>query len=748
MTPRIRAGAKPRETDPNVIASNPGDIAGRYSRTMAARRYLGLRARTAAGYAAAACALFLTEASVTIPGTLAEFGDRLSLASTAEIELAPTTRPSASTMRRRVAGMRVSSRSARHVAAAVVLPSTRAPHPPWRPGIRSHSRAAITVGPNVHVSVMRDSLVHDEVMIGAHAEDSAKLIACSIAHTLGKRELVTIAYTTMDGGATWQPTVTDTGPGSADPVCMYGPADEAYFIAIAFRGDPAFLNVHRSEDGGRTWLDPTKVPRIPDRPAMAVDRTNGDYHGRIYIGYNAYRGVLGIDPPLRRSAFGLIHSSNGGATFTYPVMRMLNEESPMGWPLDMEVLSDGTLVIVYRHWIDNAPSPTYRRGVLKAMTSTDGGESIAPAVLIDSLWSREPSRTTFDVTSTAVDATEGPFKDRIYAVWSDVRSGRSEIYIVFSSEKGETWSKPRVINDDRPWPMTEKKYQGPNHVMPQVAVNKNGIVGVMWYDRREVLNDAGYNVRFSASSDGGETWLSSVRISEKPKGSDVNERWAFDPGVISDSTKEEWPISVYIRRSKWVTGGHTAGLAPRADGVFFPLWVDDRTGHHQVWAAPVTVRGTAARNGSPELAALSDITGRTTLDLTYVTHDRAEGILTANARLKNTGTDTLHGTVKVRAISLTSPIGVIAIANADNDKSGPGAVWDFTGTLPAGGLPPDSTTCEKSLVFHLTDVRPAMPARDVFEFGVLDMDVRVLGEAPDERVWRSAAPHALEAATC
>lgn len=628
-------------------------------------------------------------------------------------------------------GRSASNRNSTNVAdAGVLTPSAAATGYQARSrGASDRGRATIVVGRNVHVSAMRESLVHDEVMIGAHPEDPSKLLACSIAQPLERRELVTIAYLTTDGGATWLPTVTDSSPTSADPVCLHGPGDRAYFIAIAFRGDPAFLSVHRSADGGETWLTPIRVPRVPDRPAMTVDRTGGTYHGRVYVGYNAYRALLGIDSELERSAFALIHSGDDGATFTYPVMRMLGEHAPMGWPLGMEVLSDGTLVIVYRHWTDTLPDRTRRRAALKAMSSTDGGATIAPGVLIDNVWSRQPARTTADVTSTAVDATEGPFKDRVYVVWSDVRSGRSEIYIAFSSDRGETWSKPRVINDDRQWPITEDKYRGPNHTMPQVEVNGSGIVGVMWYDRRETRDDAGYHVRFSASLDGGETWLRSVRVSDQPMDFGVEDMWAFEASSTIDSTNKEWPISVDVQRAEWITGGHTAGVAARADGVFFPLWVDNRTGRHQVWTAPVTVYGTATRNGSSELATLSDITSSVALDMVSVKHDRAEGMLTVGARLRNVGKDTLRGTVKLRATAVRSPIAVIAIANADNGMHGPGAVWDFTNTLPAAGLLPDSATGEKSLVFHLTDIRPAIPTRDVFEFGLISMDIRALGTA-------------------
>jgi hypothetical protein len=39
--------------------------------------------------------------------------------------------------------------------------------------------------------------------------------------------------------------------------------------------------------------------------------------------------------------------------------------------------------------------------------------------------------------------------------------------------------------------------------------------------------------------------------------------------------------------------GDTAGLAADAGGTFHPVWIDNRTGTHQVWTASVGVRGAA-----------------------------------------------------------------------------------------------------------------------------------------------------------
>src|SRR5205809_272841 len=54
----------------------------------------------------------------------------------------------------------------------------------------------------------------------------------------------------------------------------------------------------------------------------------------------------------------------------------------------------------------------------------------------------------------AADRTNGRFRDRLYAVWTDAKSGRNEIYLSYSSDRGTSWSSPKRVNDDfsRPEP--------------------------------------------------------------------------------------------------------------------------------------------------------------------------------------------------------------------------------------------------------------------------------------------------------
>ncbi len=84
-----------------------------------------------------------------------------------------------------------------------------------------------------------------------------------------------------------------------------------------------------------------------------------------------------------------------------------------------------------------------------------------------------------------------------------------------STDGGTTWEKPQVLSEqgDGQAVATVGKVVHSAY-LPAIAVNKDGIIGVSWYDTRGLpTKQAGYNTRFRASNDGGRTWLSSVPVS-------------------------------------------------------------------------------------------------------------------------------------------------------------------------------------------------------------------------------------------
>jgi len=401
------------------------------------------------------------------------------------------------------------------------------------------------------------------------------------------------------------------------------------------------------------------------------------------------------------------------------------------------VLSDGTLASLFgvlrdandpetgwKGFQSNAPNkPT---AWIKLITSTDGGRSLRPSVTIDD-WYLEPRSPGALHPQLAADQSDSPFKDRLYAAWTDFRTGRLEIWSAYSGDRGTTWSKSRVINDDRI--AADPATRGPDAMTPIVAVNKRGVVGVAWYDRRDSPDNLGWYERFSASLDGGETWLPSVRVSEQPNSYAGSELWSTQVYPTGDSGSFGWPQNLKVSVDGFFySGGHTGAMAVDGNGVFYPFWVDNRTGVAQIWTAPVTVAGAAVKNGSADLAVLEDVTARVRVDLEKTTYDRRTNQLTVIARLKNTSKDAMLAPVKVRVIRIASDVGVPVLVGSDNGQAGPGAVLDFSGLLRNGMLLPDSSCEAKRVVFRLTDLRPFHRGGNEFKFGLIDLDARVFAK--------------------
>jgi hypothetical protein len=263
------------------------------------------------------------------------------------------------------------------------------------------------------------------------------------------------------------------------------------------------------------------------------------------------------------------------------------------------------------------------------------------------------------------------------------------------------------VNDDR------RPAGDPAHDvgLTAVAVNKDGVVGVMWEDRRNSANNLDYEIRFAASFDGGMTFTPSVRVSEQPRVVGAGETWIASRRPLNEDAKPDpFVATLTVRRDEWVNAGHTMGLTATVDGSFHPVWVDNRTGINQLWTAAIGVHGTPMKNGAADLAMLEDVTGKSLLEMTNVSWDRGRNELTVTARLKNASKATITGPLKLRALELNSVLGRVVVAHADNGVDGEGAVFDFSNQLTGNTIEPNGWTQPRALVFRF----PEMPAKPFF----------------------------------
>jgi hypothetical protein len=608
--------------------------------------------------------------------------------------------------------------------------------PALRGTARAQQQPVVTVGRNVHVSAAHARYPMREVMLAADPGDPRRLLACGMVMATREHRWWTVVYLSVDAGESWVPALeTDKRWRSTiDPSCTMGLGGLAHHSALTSRqpeGD--VMALWRSADGGRTWDEraPISMRRHGiDQQSVAVDTTRGRWRGRVYVvGGISYSGTEGA----RVDGIGAWVSTDSGKSFDGPTGRLFpNPRMALGIS-NAVVTSDGTLVQVFNEFPLRAgefarSKPGSPNAVMSAISVRDGGGSVSRTTKVDDTYLSWPPGVGGVTPRLAVDPGSAAFKDRLYVTWSDERSGRFEVYVSHSADKAQSWSRPVAIGDAPP----AASGSGPHSTVPTVAVNRDGVVGVTWYDRRDHPENMGWHVRFRASLDGGETWQPSVRVSSVPNAITARtelptQAYTSGGGSGGFSGREPsrpGPLAVRINVHEFnFTPMDYAGLAVATDGVFHALWVDNRTGLPQIWMAPIRVHGVAARRAGPEPPPVAvdpsrvtqepsapgesnDVSSKVTLELTDSAFERETNTVSVVVRLGNVSTDTLVGPFHGRVTELSSELArrIELVGNAPG--AGTSRVIDFSDVVPRGLLAPGQRSQPKRLVFRLSDLQP------------------------------------------
>jgi hypothetical protein len=606
--------------------------------------------------------------------------------------------------------------------------------------LSAQSKPSITVGPNVHVSVDHAADGASESWLTADPKDPRRLLACTIIYPTGENRRYTAVYLSVDRGRSWKPVLSPKEEGyvdAADPACVLGPGGTASYVELAFKDFSSIeANVYKSMDGGETW---TRQPAISvkntgiDRESLVADATGGVFNGRVYItGQTQIRELDKVHSA--RNGIGVWTSRDSGATFSGPALRASPQNRYASGFGNSVILADGTLLTLFAENINpdslgrSTAPPNTPSAVLEIAASHDGGETYDPAIRIADKYASSAKIGSVDVPSLAAYPGSAAFAGNVYAVWTDGRSGVAQIFMSRSTDSGKTWSRPVVVNDVLPH---AKEMAGPNVFSPNVAVNREGVVLVTWYDRNNTPGNTGWHLRARPSLDGGETWLPSSTVSSAPNAYGKSENITLHGAVTGGGAREWWArggemkLNLAMQIHEFWAADYS-GLVADAGGVFHALWTDNRSGMPQLWTASIEVAGEVARNGDSRLASLDDISSKVALQIVGTHFDRASGKAEMTVRLINTSNDTLHAPIKVRALSISSAMAETASAtNSSNGIAGSGAVWDFA-SLPGGVLPPQTASGLQPMNFILKQFRP-LYGEDGLHRNIVEMRLVVLG---------------------
>jgi hypothetical protein len=281
---------------------------------------------------------------------------------------------------------------------------------------------------------------------------------------------------------------------NTDPTVDFDSKGRAYSITLPFNAfwegglhPNGAIDVSYSDDMGRHWvkgnggddLEPNNnqtslaFGHVEDKQWIAVNHIPGNkWQDHVYAGWTVYDGQNG---KLRIAV-----SRDRGQTFAKATtLTKPGETSPLNEYVQLSVDAAGDLYVALAASEHNSRGGTYTMYVAR---STDDGRSFSPFVAV----AQAAIIPTCCLLNTRFrDGIEESFAaspthpGHLYLAYEDYNTtaGTFDVRFTQSTDGGQTWSTPAVVNDNAN-PLATDQFQ------PEVAAGPNGAVAVAFYDRR------------------------------------------------------------------------------------------------------------------------------------------------------------------------------------------------------------------------------------------------------------------------
>ncbi|MDP4174356.1 MAG: T9SS type A sorting domain-containing protein [Bacteroidota bacterium] len=320
-------------------------------------------------------------------------------------------------------------------------------------------------------------------------------------------------YYSEDGGKSWKDTslVSPEYGVWGDPSLTYDAAGNLYFAHLSNPKQNGYwidrIVVQKSTDGGKSFDKGIGIGYNPprkqqDKEWITADISNSQYKNNLYLSWTEF-DKYGSTDPKDSSRILFSRSTNGGKDWSMP--QTISDTS--GDCLDSDNTVEGAVPAVgpsgeiYISWAG--------KGGIKFDKSTDGGKTFGKDVYVTS----QPGGWDFHVAGiyranglpvTLCDISNSPHRGNIYINWSDQRNGHTEVYLIRSTDGGNSWEEVKQVKS-----ITEKG----EHFFPWAAVDqKTGTLWITYYSRGEI-SDSATDLYVSKSTDGGLTF-SSFKVSQ------------------------------------------------------------------------------------------------------------------------------------------------------------------------------------------------------------------------------------------
>ena len=332
-----------------------------------------------------------------------------------------------------------------------------------------------------------------------------------------------------DGGTTWNPLQLPypLNPGGIQYVDMFDPtatADGSGNLYVAHistdydwaNGPESGLYVHKSTDGGISWNAPVTIAydgkpsgspdpnyRFNDRCQMTCDvHPTSPYYNNLYIVEIKDRGW---NNPLLQSDIYFSSSTDGGATWSPQTILNGSQSNMANMPVPA-VASNGT---IYVCWMDYNVQ-TGGTGTLFLDVSSDGGVTWLSADILVATINLPPLNlnggTDVLAKGAAVIDVSPINPQEVYITFAEQIAGsidEGDIFFIKSTDGGITWTVPLLVNDDG---------TSNDQVMPWMDVKPNGMIDIVWYDRRNDPADLNWDVYMATSTNNGNSFNMNVQV--------------------------------------------------------------------------------------------------------------------------------------------------------------------------------------------------------------------------------------------
>ncbi|MFO7614261.1 MAG: T9SS type A sorting domain-containing protein [Bacteroidales bacterium] len=355
---------------------------------------------------------------------------------------------------------------------------------------------------------------HQNILIGTSNNPNEPSIAINLRNTdqmyVGAN--INNYYYSTDAGYTWTHGILFSAQYGVwgDPVLICDTTGAFYFFHLSNPPGGNWIDrivCQKVDSIGGTWTDGNYMglngTKAQDKEWAAVDWKNNN----IYVTWTQF-DQYGSSNPEHFSDIMFSKSTDGGMTWS-PALR-INEVS--GDCIDSDNTTEGAVPCVgpngeiYVAWAGPVGLVFDR--------SLDQGETWLDN---DIFVSDIPGGWDYSIPGifranglpvTTCDTSGGPHHGTIYINWTDQRNGTddTDVWLVKSTDGGDTWSQPVRVNDDPP---------GKHQFFTWMTIDQtNGYLYFVFYDRRH-YDDRNTDVYMARSTDGGETFTNFI-VSEEP----------------------------------------------------------------------------------------------------------------------------------------------------------------------------------------------------------------------------------------